>query len=86
MSKEKPGEDGAADGVPRAGDGAGKHGERLLGGKESAGENGGQTSVLHTHFDADGAFLGCVETRQSASTIAEHIAQRVVAEHHGEGP
>ena len=85
MSEEESGEDGAADGVPGATDGAGEHRERL-GSEESAGKDGGQTSVLHAYLDRDGALLGSVETGQTTGCVAEDIAQRVVAEHYGEGP
>ena len=61
--QEQSGEDGAADAVPGAGDGAGQDGEGLCG-KEGAGKHGGQSGVLHAHLDGDGALLGLVEFRQ----------------------
>ena len=58
-------ENSARDAMPSAADSARKNGERL-GGKEIASEHGGKTGILHTHLDADGALLGCVETCQSS--------------------
>ena len=56
-AQEETCEDGSADTMPGAGDGARQYGE-WLGGKEIASKYGGQTCVLHTHLDGDGAFLG----------------------------
>ena len=79
------GENGARDAVPHTGDGAGQHREGL-GGEEVGGEVGGETGVLHAHLDADGALLRHVEVAEAAGGPPQEVAQRVVAEHHGESP
>lgn len=84
-TQEEGGENSAADAVPSAGDGAGEHGEGL-GGKEGAGEDGGKTGILHTHFDANGTLLGGSELGEDADSVAQQIAESVVAEDYGEGP
>ena len=78
-------QDGARNAVPGATNGTRKDG-KWLGGKEVSGQDGGKTGVLHSHFDADGAFLGCVEACQLTCQPAEAIAQGVVAEDDGKGP
>lgn len=50
----------ARNAVPGATNGTRKYG-KWLGGKEVSGQDGGKTGVLHSHLDADGALLGCVE-------------------------
>jgi hypothetical protein len=84
-SQEQSGEDGAADAMPGTADGARQYGKGL-GGKEITGENGCQSGVLHTHLNADGAFLGFVELSESACQIAEDVPQGVMTEHHRKGP
>ena len=78
-------QDGARNAVPGATNGTRKDG-KWLGGKEVSGQDGGKTGVLHSHLDADGALLGCVEASQLTGQPAEAIAQGVVAEDDGKGP
>ena len=59
---------------------------KWLGGKEVSCRDGGKTGVLHSHLDADGALLGCVEASQLTGQPAEAIARGVVAEDDGKGP
>lgn len=75
----------ARNAVPGATNGTRKYG-KWLGGKEVSGQDGGKTGVLHSHLDADGALLGCVEASQLTGQPAEAIAQGVVAEDDGKGP
>ena len=75
----------ARNAVPGATNGTRKDG-KWLSGKEVSGQDGGKTGVLHSHFDADGALLGCVEACQLTGQPAEAIAQGVVAEDDGKGP
>ena len=84
-AQEETCEDGTADAMPGARDGARQYGERLSS-EEIACQYGGQTSVLHTNFDRDGTLLGLVEARNLSCQIAQHVTQGVVAEHNGEGP
>ena len=82
---EKTGKNGAANAVPRTRNGARQNRQRLCG-KECACQDGGKTSVLHSHLNGYGAFLGGVETGKSARQPTQKIAQRVVAEHNSESP
>lgn len=84
-TQEEGGEDGATDAVPGAGDGAGEHGEGLCG-EEGAGEDGGKTGILHADFDGDGTLLGGIEPGEDTDSVAQQVAEGVVAEDDGEGP
>ena len=71
--------------MPSTADGARKNG-KWLGGEEVASKHCGETSILHTHLDGDGTLLGGIESGTFAGKTTEKIAQRVVAENHGESP
>ena len=79
------GKDGAGNAVPGAADGARQYGERL-GSKEITRKHRGKTGVLHSYLNTDSALLGSIESGTFAGKPAEKIAQRVVAENHGESP
>lgn len=81
----EPCKDGTRDTVPGAADGAGQHCQRLCR-KEVAGEDCGETGILHAYLDGDGTFLGCTETNYAACRPAQQITECVVAEHNGESP
>lgn len=72
-TQEETGKDGAADTVPGARDGAGKHSQRL-GSKEIPSQDGGQSGILHAYLYGNGAFLGLIEACQASCCIAEEIA------------
>ena len=77
--------DGARNTVPSTADSARQYGERL-GCEEVAGKYRGKTGVLHSYLNTDGTLLGCIESGTFAGKPTEKIAQRVVAENHGESP
>ena len=58
---------------------------RVGGHEEDHGEVGAQTCVLHSHLDGEGAFLGDGEVAKDADTVAEQVADGIVAEDHAEG-
>lgn len=79
------GKDGTGNTVPGAADGARQYGERL-GSEEIARKYRGKTGVLHSYLNTDGTLLGSIESGTFAGKPTEKIAQRVVAENHGESP
>ena len=79
------GKDSAGNTVPGAADGARQYGERL-GCEEIASQYRSKTGVLHSYLNTDGTLLGSIESRTFAGKPTEKIAQRVVAENHGESP
>ena len=79
------GKDGAGNTVPGATNGTRKDG-KWLGGKEVPGQDGGKTGVLHSYLNTDGTLLGGIESGTFAGKPTEKIAQRIVAENHGESP
>ena len=89
---EDSGEDGSANGVVGAADGAWDHaeggfrvnGEILRVGKECASEDGGHACVLHADFDGNGALLGGVELEQATDIVTEHVTEGVMQKHHSE--
>ena len=79
------GKDGAGNAVPGAADGARQYGEGL-GCEEIARKYRSKTGVLHSYLNTDGTLLGSIESRTFAGKPTEKIAQRIVAENHGESP
>ena len=77
------GDDGAADVVPDAEDGAGDDGHGI-GGKVEGGQAGGESAVLHAHLDAQGAALGCGKVQQAGNEIAHGEPSDVVEHDHGD--
>ncbi len=85
-------EDCAADGMVGAADGARHNAEgrfrverkifRVR--EECAGEDGCHACVLHADFDGNGALFGGIEFEQTTDTVAEHVTEAVMQEHHGE--
>lgn len=84
VAAEPGGEDGAADGMPGAADGAWDDGQRTADSKEGGCKYRSKTSILHTYLDRDGALLGSRETTQATDGIAKEIATAVVAQHNDE--
>ena len=78
-------EDRTRDAMPGAADGARQYGKRL-GGEEVARKHRGKTGILHSYLNTDGTLLGSIESRQFSGKPTQQIAQRVVAENHGESP
>ena len=76
--REDSGEDGSANGMVGAADGARYYaeggfrvdGEVLRVGKECAGEDCCHACVLHADFDGNGALLGGVELEQATDIVA----------------
>lgn len=77
--------DGTGNAVPGAADGARQYGEGL-GSEEIASQYRSKTGVLHSYLNTDGTLLGSIESGTFAGKPTEKIAQRVVAENHGESP
>ena len=79
------GKDGAGNAVPGAADGARQYGKRL-GSEEITRKHRGKTGILHSHLNADGTLLGCIESGTFAGKPTQKVTQRIVAENHGESP
>ena len=79
------GQDRTGDAVPGATDGARQEREGLRS-KEVGSQHRGQSCILHTHLDGDGALLCYIEACQASGEPAQEIAQGVMAEYHGESP
>ena len=90
--REYPGKDRSADGMVRAAYRAGHNAKdrfrvrsHILGiCKERRCEHGRHARVLHTDLDGDRALFRGIKLEKSAHAIAQHIAERIMAEHYRE--
>ena len=52
-------------------------------GEKSSSEDGSHPRILNANFNSDGTLLGGIELKDASHAVAQHIAQSIVAEHHG---
>ena len=76
---KEAGQKGSGNGMPYAGNGA-DDGRFRCGSKLGGGgcQIGGKTGVLHTDFDGDGSFFGCVHSGKFSCAVTEKITKAVM--------
>lgn len=70
--------------MPGTADSARNDCERTGSGEECGGQDSGESGILHTYLDGNGAVLRLGEMEQSAHCISEEVAGGVMAEHDSE--
>ena len=58
-------------------------GEDVVVGKEGGGKHSCHACILHAHLDGYCSLLGKREAEEATDIVAKHIAEGVVAGHHG---